>query len=184
MRTKLGVYLLKIIMKKLSLLTMLFIICSSLMLLAACGSDPDVARVGKPAPDFTLVDRHGKNWTLSALKGQVVFVNFWATWCAPCREEMPSMQRLYEKMPKDTFKMLAIFNSDDPALVNSFATKLDLTMPILDDQANTVGVKYGLTGIPETFIINKNGIIVRKYLGTAQWNAPRFTKMLKKFIDQ
>jgi len=183
MRAKLGIYLLKIIMKKLSLLTMLFI-CSSLMLLAACGSVPDVARVGKPAPDFTLVDRHGKTWTLSELKGQVVFVNFWATWCAPCREEMPSMQRLYEKMPKDTFKMLAILNNDDPALANSFAEKLGLTMPILDDQDNTVGVQYGLTGIPETFIINKNGIIVKKFLGPAQWNAPRFTQMLKRFIDQ
>ncbi|MBL4904053.1 MAG: TlpA family protein disulfide reductase [Desulfocapsa sp.] len=170
-------------MKKLTFLTMLFI-CSSLMLLTGCGSAPEGARVGKPAPDFTLVDRQGKSWTLSELKGQVVFVNFWATWCAPCREEMPSMQRLYEKMPKDTFKMLAILNNDDPALADSFATKLGLTMPILDDQANNVGVKYGITGIPETFIINKNGIIVRKFLGPAQWSLPRFTRMLKVFMDK
>jgi len=154
------------------------------MLLAGCGSAPDVAKVGKPAPDFTLVDRQGKTWTLSELKGQVVFVNFWATWCAPCREEMPSMQRLYEKMPKDKFKMLAILSNDDPALADSFAAKLGLTMPILDDQANTAGAKYGLTGVPETFIINKNGLIVRRFLGPAQWTSPRFTQMLKQFIDQ
>ncbi len=140
--------------------------------------------VGKPAPDFTLVDRQGKTWTLSELKGQVVFVNFWATWCAPCREEMPSMQELHEKLPKDKFKMLAILNNDDPVLADSFAAKLGLTIPILDDQANTVGAKYGLTGVPETFIINKKGMVVRKYLGPAQWTATRYIEMLKQFIDQ
>lgn len=94
------------------------------------------------------------------------------------------MQELHEQLPKDTFKMLAILNKDDPVLADSFAAKLGLTMPILDDQANTVGVQYGLTGLPETFIINKKGIIVRKFIGPAQWNAPRYIQMLKQFIDQ
>lgn len=168
-------------MKKL-LFTLL--ICCSVLLLAGCGPDTNVPTLGKPAPDFTLVDRQGKTWTLSELKGQVVFVNFWATWCAPCREEMPSMQELYERLPKDKFKMLAIFNKDEPALVDSFTKKLGITMPILDDQANNVGVKYGLTGLPETFIINKKGIIVRKFIGPAQWDSPRYIQMLKQFIDQ
>jgi len=160
------------------------LICCSLLFLSSCSPVPQVATVGKAAPDFTLVDRQGKSWTLSELKGQVVFVNFWATWCAPCREEMPSMQELHENLPKDSFKMLAILNKDEPALADSFATKLGLTMPILDDQANTVGVQYGLTGLPETFIINKKGIIVRKFIGPAQWNTPRYTQMLKQFIGQ
>lgn len=160
------------------------LICCSLFFLTSCGPGPQVATVGKTAPDFTLVDRQGKSWTLSELKGQVVFLNFWATWCAPCREEMPSMQELHEKLPKDSFKMLAILNKDEPALADSFASKLGLTMPILDDQANTVGVQYGLTGLPETFIINKKGIIVRKFIGPAQWNIPRYTQMLKQFIEQ
>ncbi len=94
------------------------------------------------------------------------------------------MQELHEKLPKDSFKMLAILNKDEPALADSFASKLGLTMPILDDQANTVGVQYGLTGLPETFIINKKGIIVRKFIGPAQWNIPRYTQMLKQFIEQ
>ncbi len=158
--------------------------CCSLLLLVACGAPPEVAVVGKPAPDFSLIDRQGKTWTLSELKGQVVFVNFWATWCAPCREEMPAMQELHEELPKDRFKMLAILNKDEPALADSFAAKLGLSMPILDDQANTVGVKYGLTGVPETFIINKEGIVVRKFIGPAQWNSPRYIQMLKQFMDQ
>ena len=155
-----------------------------MLLLTACGPDTQVATVGKAAPDFTLMDRQGKSWTLSELKGQVVFLNFWATWCAPCREEMPAMQEIHEKLPQDSFKMLAILNKDEPALADSFALKLGLTMPILDDQANTVGVQYGLTGLPETFIINKKGIIVRKFIGPAQWNSPRYIQMLKQFIEQ
>jgi len=109
------------------------------LFIVACGQGPKVAEVGKPAPDFTLVDLKGKTWTLTELKGQVVFVNFWATWCPPCREEMPSMQRLYTLLPNDRFKMLAILNKDDPKLADAFARKLGITMPILDDQANKVG---------------------------------------------
>ncbi len=152
--------------------------------MASCGSAPEVATVGKPAPDFTLVDRQGKTWKLSELKGQVVFVNFWATWCGPCREEMPSMQKLYERFPKDTFTMLAILNKDDPALADSFAGKLGLTMPILDDQKNIVGAQYGLTGVPETYIINKKGVVVRKFIGPARWDSSRYIQMLEQFIEQ
>ncbi len=169
-------------MKKLIFYTPL--IAFSLLILVACGPEANVPKVGDTAPDFSLVDRQGKTWTLSELKGQVVFINFWATWCPPCREEMPSMQRLHDRMPKDKFKMLAILNNDDPALADNFAAKLDLTMPILDDQANTVGQKYGLTGLPETFIINKKGKIVRKYIGPEYWDDKRFVDMLQIFLDK
>ncbi len=152
--------------------------------MVACGPGGRVAEVYKPAPDFSLVDRQGKTGTLSELKGQVVFVNFWATWCPPCREEMPSMQKLHEMLPKDKFKMLAILNSDDPALADSFAAKLGLTMPILDDQANKVGPKYGLTGMPETFIIDKKGVVMEKFIGPAQWDSPAYIQMLMKYINQ
>jgi len=140
--------------------------------------------LGTPAPDFSLVDRQGKTWTLSELKGQVVFVNFWATWCPPCREEMPSMQKLYTMMPKDKFKMLAILNRDDPALADSFAKKLGLTMPILDDQPNIVGVNYGLTGLPETYIVDKKGILREKVIGGAQWDSPAYVQMISKLISE
>ena len=169
-------------MKKVIYYTPLIIIF--LLLLVACGTETKVVKIGATAPDFSLVDRQGKTWTLSDLKGQVVFINFWATWCPPCREEMPSMQRLYDKMPKDEFKMLAILNNDDPALADSFAAKLGLTMPIVDDQANIVGPKYGLTGVPETFVINKKGKIVRKFTGPRDWDDKRFVDMLQIFLDK
>ncbi len=168
-------------MKKTSLLLLLFCLPLSL---AGCGEELKVATIGKMAPDFTLVDRNGKTWTLSELKGQVVFVNFWATWCPPCREEMPSMQYLYTMQPKDKFKMLAVLNKDDPALADTFAAKLGLTMPILNDQDNTVGKKYGLTGLPETYIIDKQGVLRKKFIGPAHWGTPEIRHMLSRYINE
>ncbi len=168
-------------MKKLSLL---ILVCCSALFIASCGPGPKVAEIGQPAPDFTLVDRKGKTWTLSELKGQVVFVNFWATWCPPCREEMPSMQRLYTRLPKDKFKMLAILNSDDPALGDKFVAKIGVTMPILNDQINNIGSKYGLTGLPETFIVDKQGVLREKLVGPAQWDSTEIIEMLMKYINQ
>ncbi|MCK4839060.1 MAG: TlpA family protein disulfide reductase [Desulfobulbaceae bacterium] len=168
-------------MKKISLL--ILAVCLPLFI-AACGQGPKVATVGESAPDFSLVDRKGKIWTLSELKGQVVFVNFWATWCPPCREEMPSMQRLYTMLPKDKFKMLAILTQDNPAVADDFASKLGITMPILDDQDNQIGPAYGLTGVPETFIVDKQGVLREKFIGGAQWDSPSFRQLMMKYINQ
>ena len=168
-------------MKKISLFLILF--CFSLFLVA-CKEQPKIAAKGSPAPDFTLVDLQGKTWTLSELKGQVIFVNFWATWCPPCVEEMPSMQRLYTMLPKDKFKMLAILNSDEPAIAKAFSEKFGITIPILDDQQNIIGPKYGITGVPETFIIDRQGIIREKFIGPAEWNTPAATQMVMNYINQ
>jgi peroxiredoxin len=168
-------------MKKISLL---LLVVSLALAMAACGQGPKVATVGQPAPDFTLVDLQGKTWTLSELKGRVVFVNFWATWCPPCREEMPSLQRLLGLLPADKFVMLAILNKDDPAQARNFAAKLGLTMPILDDQSNTAGKKYGLTGVPETYIVDKQGVLRKKFLGPAPWDSPQFVGLLTSYINQ
>ncbi|MBU2538038.1 MAG: TlpA family protein disulfide reductase, partial [Proteobacteria bacterium] len=120
-------------------------------LLAACGPRKDVAQVGNPAPQFTLVDTKGKTWNLAELKGKVVFLNFWATWCPPCREEMPSMQTVHTLMANDSFVMLAVLNNDDPALADAMAAKIGTTFPILIDPNSTVAQAYGLTGVPETY---------------------------------
>ena len=171
-------------MNKLSLIILL--VCSPL-LIVACGQEPKVAKVatiGQPAPDFTLKDSNGKTWTLSALKGQVVFVNFWATWCPPCREEMPSMQQLHDTQPKDKFKMLAILSKDDPALADAFVRKLRITIPILNDHNNVTGQNYGLTGLPETYIIDKQGVLREKFIGPAQWDSPKIRHMLSKYINE
>jgi peroxiredoxin len=161
-----------------------FILAGCLALfITACGESP-VATVGKQAPDFDTVDLKGDVWSLSKLKGQVVFLNFWATWCPPCREEMPSMERLYAKLPKEKFEMIALFNKDDPAAVKNFVTKLGITFPILSDEYNFAGTKYGLTGLPETFIIDKQGVIQEKYIGSVEWDSPEIVDMLMKYINE
>ena len=157
--------------------------CCLVFLISGCGESP-VAAVGKPAPNLDTVDMKGDVWSLSKQKGQVVFVNFWATWCAPCREEMPSMQRLYAKMPKDKFKMVALYNRDTPELVKNFVTKLGITIPILDDQQNILGERYGLTGLPETFIVDKRGVLREKFIGPKEWDSPEIVDLLMKYINE
>ncbi len=153
------------------------------LFITACGEKP-VASVGNPAPDFDTLDLDGKIWSLSKLKGKVVFINFWATWCSPCREEMPSMQRLYTKLPKDKFEMIALFNNDKKPAVRKFVSQLGLTFPILSDEHNFAGTKYGLTGLPETFIVDKQGVIREKIIGPAKWDSPKNVEMLMRYINQ
>ena len=154
------------------------------LFIGGCYEAPKVAAVGLMAPDFTLADRTGGTQTLSELRGKVVFVNFWATWCPPCREEMPSMQRLYSKMPKDKFEMLAILENDKPERANAFASELGITLPILYDEDKKAWPKYGLTGLPETFIVDKQGVIREKFIGPAQWDSPQVVQMLMNYTNQ
>ncbi|MGV1098053.1 peroxiredoxin family protein [Thiovibrio sp. JS02] len=167
-------------MKKLFLLPMIYLS----LLLAACGQPPEVAEVGRQAPDFTLVDTRGKTWTLADLKGRVVFVNFWATWCPPCREEMPSMQRVHNFMPEDRFTMLAILSNDEPGLADALAAKIGATFPILIDPENKVAKAYGLTGVPETYIVDKQGVLREKFIGAVPWDSPASMQMLMKYVGQ
>ncbi|MHB1350276.1 MAG: TlpA family protein disulfide reductase [Desulfobulbaceae bacterium] len=168
-------------MKQISLLFTL--LCLSL-LVTACEQGPTGVTVGAPAPNFTLQDMKGTTWNLSELNGQVVFVNFWATWCPPCREEMPSMQKLLDSMPKDKFKMLAILNRDTRDNAELFMKKLGVTLPVLNDMGNNVGQMYGITGLPETFIIDKQGVIREKIIGPAQWDSPQIEQMMLKYINE
>ena len=94
------------------------------------------------------------------------------------------MQRLYVKLPKDKFKMIALFNNDKPTVVEGFVAKLGITMPILNDESNIIGTKYGLTGLPETFIIDKQGVIREKHIGPAEWDSPEVVNMLMKYINE
>ena len=139
---------------------------------------------GNLAPDFTLQDLEGRTWSLSELKGKVVFINFWATWCAPCISELPSMKNLYNTLPKDQFAMLAILYNDEVSNAKGFVEKLDITVPILLDADNRVGMQYGLTGVPETFILDKKGIIRELHRGPAEWDSTEVIQLIKEYIEQ
>ncbi|MBU0480609.1 MAG: TlpA family protein disulfide reductase [Proteobacteria bacterium] len=158
------------------------------LIFAGCGQQeqerPQVATVGLPAPDFILLDTRGKSWKLSELKGHVVFVNFWATWCPPCRQEMPSMQELYMSMPADKFKMLSILSNDEPVFADKLAAKIGCTFPVMDDPDSAVGKAYGITGVPETYIVDKKGILREKFLGPREWGSPEARYMLYKYLKE
>lgn len=176
-------------MKKKSLSLVFLLLMAPAMIVAGCNKAQEKKvspppELGQPAPDFTLRDTTGKVWKLSDLKGQVVFVNFWATWCPPCREEMPAMQKLFEAMPKDRFKMLAVLSNDDPAVAVNFAAKGGFTFPILVDPSSEAGQAYGLTGVPETYIVDKQGILRQKYLGPRYWDSEVAQKMLRDYINR
>lgn len=130
----------------------------------------DSAKVGGAAPDFSLPTLRGSSVKLSDHRGKVVFLNFWATWCPPCREEMPSMEALYQRLKGREFEMLAVsIDRSGEEVVGPFVAKYGLTFPVLLDPENKTYKLYGLTGIPETFIIDRNGVIIFKVIGAQDW---------------
>lgn len=148
-------------------------------------NDKTAPKMGAFAPNFTAKDLNGKSISLADYKGKVVFLNLWATWCPPCREEMPSMQKLYEQLQGQDFEILAVsIDTDGAKSVAPFMKKYGLTFPALLDPDNKVARLYQVTGVPESFILNKKGIIVKKIIGPMDWSSESalsfFYKLLKE----
>jgi len=129
--------------------------------------------------DFTLQDINGQTHTLSDYKGKYVFLNFWATWCPPCREEMPSMQKLYDSWDKNSYVMLAVNIKEPKDRVKSFAANHKYTFPILLDSDGSVAGKYGMRGIPTTFFVDQYGKIAGKIVGSHHWDIKTIKKIFK-----
>ena len=141
--------------------------------------------IGSPAPNFTLLDLEGREVSLSDFRGKVVFLNVWATWCPPCRDEMPSMQGVYEDLKGDHFEMLATsIDAGEVRIVRGFMEDLGLTFPALHDRNSQVYKLYQAKGVPETFIIDHRGIVAAKYPGALDWNRPNNRKVLEDLIDK
>jgi peroxiredoxin len=138
---------------------------------------------GEMAPDFQLEDTDGKLVSLSALRGKVVLVNFWATWCPPCREEMPSMERLNEVMAGEDFVLLAI-NTEQKGrtVVPDFLKKTPYTFPILFDDKEVVQNLYGVYKFPESFVIRKDGTVDQKIVGPLDWSSTKTITYFKGLI--
>jgi cytochrome c biogenesis protein CcmG/thiol:disulfide interchange protein DsbE len=144
------------------------------------GEKPTGLSIGMSAPDFKLTDLNQKKWDLAELKGTVVVVNFWATWCPPCKEEMPSLNRFYGKYEsRDDLEVLAILYNDTPGNADEFVKKGGINFPILIDPLNATAVAYGLTGVPETYILDKQGVLRKKFIGPVEFDSAT----LYTFID-
>ncbi|MEC4669754.1 MAG: TlpA disulfide reductase family protein [Nitrospirota bacterium] len=145
--------------------------------------------VGKVAPDFDLPNLEDNYVRLSDFRGKVVFLNFWATWCKPCREEMPSMEVLYRNFKQDGLVVLAV--SIDRVTTKQeippFVKSLNLTFPVLIDSWGQTDKRYKLMGVPETYIIDQQGILREKVIGPRDWtrldNLEMVTALLKSEVQ-
>lgn len=140
---------------------------------------------GTLAPNFTLKNLQGKTVDLSSFRGQVVLVNFWATWCPPCLQEMPSMEKLQTLMAGEKFVMLAInVEEDGEDNVRHFLKGNPHSFPILLDSEAEVQELYGVYRFPETFVVGKDGIITDHIIGAIDWAAEDTVKYFKKLVGR
>ncbi len=138
-----------------------------------------------PAPDFTLEDMDGERHTLSKLRGKVVMVNFWATWCPPCREEIPSMEAVYQDLREQGFVVLAINQWETPDHVFSYMGQLEVYpgFPILFDRDSSVSDAFGVKGLPTTVLIDKQGRVVYRAVGGRNFNHPEVRALIRELIE-
>ncbi len=135
---------------------------------------------GQVAPDFRLRDMNGQMVSLSDFRGKVVLLNFWATWCGPCRVEMPAMEELYRQYPRKDFEILAVStDAQGVAVTRPFQQENKLTFPILHDADFRVGLSYGARTLPMTFMVDRNGIVRQQIFGARDWGAPEAHQLLQ-----
>jgi len=146
-------------------------------------SIPDPIGRGSVAPAFMLPERPGPGEIeLASLRGQVALVNFWATWCAPCEQEMPAMQRLHEALGPEGLRLLAVSVDDSSDAVDRFRERLGLSFPILWDPERRVADEYQAHRFPETLLIDRDGIVVERYIGPREWDAPLYQARLRRLL--
>jgi len=126
----------------------------------------------KPAGDFAVPTARGRTFRLSEQRGKIVFINFWATWCPPCREEMPTMERLYERMKHSGVEMLAISVDADPTSITPFLGERQFTFTVGLDPKMSVASTYGVRGLPASFIVDREGRLAAVALGPRAWDSP------------
>ena len=155
------------------------------VVLLSQGSVGEGASLGQLAPDFELSDLEGRPVALAALRGKVLFVNFWATWCAPCRDEAPSLQKLYARLQPRGFEVLAVSidASSEEGAVRDFVREFSLAFPILADPKQRAYRSFGATGVPETYLIDADGRLAEKFIGPRDWSQPRYARAIERLLD-
>lgn len=137
----------------------------------SCQTNPG-PRIGEQAPDFTLNDLDGVSHALDGAKGRVVVLNFWATWCPPCVDEMPSLQKLHRALDDKGLQVMAVSVDERYSDIVEFVNEYDLTFMILHDDGKKVSRKYQTFRFPETYIIGRDGTLKSKVVGPRDWAAP------------
>jgi peroxiredoxin len=131
-----------------------------------------VFKTPQPLPDFEAASLQGSKAKLSSLKGKIVLLNFWATWCPPCRAEMPSLETLWKASKDKPFTILGLSTGETPPTVAAFIAKYGYSYPIYLDPRGSIGSLYGVQGIPTTFVVGKNGLALAKAVGSLEYASP------------
>jgi cytochrome c biogenesis protein CcmG/thiol:disulfide interchange protein DsbE len=146
---------------------------------------PKITTIGSEAPDLQLIDISGKRLKLSDMKGSVVFINFWATWCGSCIEEMPSIERLSRFLSGNLqFRIVTILYKDDLNRAISYMKQNGYTFPVYLNPDESAARSFAITGVPETFILDKKGILREKVIGPAPWDAPDYVQAFQNLINE
>ena len=155
-----------------------FLACASI----SCQGNPG-AQPGAPVPGFTLPDLEGRMHTLDDLKGKVVVLNFWATWCPPCIEEMPSLEKLHEALASKGLAVVAVSVDERFSDIEQFVDEWNLTFTVLHDNGMKVSRSYQTFKYPETYIIDRNGRLKSKVVGERDWVAPSVIRDLVALLN-
>ncbi|MCP5056838.1 MAG: TlpA family protein disulfide reductase [bacterium] len=145
---------------------------------------PAPVEAGLSAPLFELQGLDGKAVGLESLRGQVVLVNFWATWCKPCEDEMPAMERLYSALQSRGFELLAVSVDEGEEPVRAFRDLHGLTFPILMDSEKTAAADYQSFRYPESFLVGRDGVLIERYIGPREWDAPAYVSRIERLLDE
>ena len=135
------------------------------------------------AVDFTLYTLEGEEVSLFDYKGKLVFLNFWATWCPPCRAEMPSMERISNQLPADSFIILAVNVNEPKEEVQAFIAENGYTFPVLLDSDGRISSVYQVQGIPTTWLIGPDGDVLGRLVGTTEWDTPVMMEIFNQLIE-
>ncbi len=147
-------------------------------------STPESPRVGFRAPTFSLPDLHGDAVTLPDFRGQVVLLNFWATWCGPCTVEMPSMEQLYREFHDEGFEILAVsIDLQGQRVTKPYKEQFGLSFPILHDLRHEVNAAYHIRSIPASVLIGKDGVIAKRVPGARDWYSEKARTMIRQLLD-
>jgi peroxiredoxin len=151
----------------------------AMALSAGCNRGSKPTLIGSPAPDFTVEDADRKV-VLHDLKGKIVVLNFWATWCPPCVEEMPSLVKMQQEMKNRGVVVLAVSVDDDERSYHSFLKKNNVDLLTVRDPQQKSNELYGTFKFPETYIIDQTGVLRRKFIGPVDWTRPDVIEYLNK----